>query len=89
MYFNEAYTNGDSGSDSEQLNGPSNKPDSKSLMSAIVSAIKSAPTNWHKGKIDKNHSGKNRILLLFSNFNLRITEFFFFFFRIFQPTRIH
>jgi len=27
-------------------------------MSAIVSAIKSAPTNWHKGKIDKNLTGK-------------------------------
>ncbi|VVC31342.1 Hypothetical protein CINCED_3A005373 [Cinara cedri] len=56
VYFNEAYTNGDSGSDSEQLNGPSNKSDPKSLMSAIVSAIKSAPTNWHKGKFDKKHS---------------------------------
>lgn len=54
VYFNEAYTNGDSSSDSEQINGSSNKSDSKSLMSAIASAIKSAPTNWHKGKIDKN-----------------------------------
>jgi len=40
------------------MNGSSNKSDSKSLMSAIVSAIKSAPTNWHKGKIDKNFTGK-------------------------------
>lgn len=58
VYFNEAYTNGDSSSDSEQINGTSNKSDSKSLMSAIVSAIKSAPTNWHKGKTDKNLTGK-------------------------------
>jgi len=40
------------------MNGSSNKSDSKSLMSAIVSAIKSAPTNWHKGKTDKNLTGK-------------------------------
>lgn len=63
MYFNEAYTNGDSSSDSEQHNGTSNKQDSKSLMSAIVSAIKSAPTSWQKGKIDKTHiAGKKDLL---------------------------
>ncbi|KAL4092494.1 hypothetical protein QTP88_026995 [Uroleucon formosanum] len=60
VYFNEAYTNGDSSSDSEQMNGSSNKSDSKSLMSAIVSAIKSAPTNWHKGKIDKNFTASTK-----------------------------
>lgn len=61
MYFNEAYTNGDSSSsDSEQLTGSSNKADSKCLMSAIFSAIKSAPTNMHKGKTDKNHTGNKR-----------------------------
>lgn len=58
MYFNEAYINGgDSSSDSEQQSGSTKKSDSKSLMSAIVSAIKSAPTNWQKGKIDKNYPG--------------------------------
>lgn len=32
-------------------------------MSAIVSAIKSAPTNWYKGKNDKIHSGKYYLLI--------------------------
>ncbi|XP_025423972.1 uncharacterized protein LOC112693216 [Sipha flava] len=56
VYFNEAYANGDSSSDSEQPTASLKKSDSKSLMSAIVSAIKSAPTSWHKGKIDKNQT---------------------------------
>lgn len=67
MYFNEAYTNGDSSSsDSEQQqqqqqhNGSANKSESKSLMSAIVCAIKSsAPASWQKGKNDKNHHAGN------------------------------
>ncbi|XP_050427851.1 uncharacterized protein LOC126837911 [Adelges cooleyi] len=53
VYFNEAYTNGDSGSESEQHHSSSNKTDSKSLLSAIVSAIKSAPVGWQKAKMDK------------------------------------
>lgn len=62
MYFNEAYTNGDSSSsDSEQQhNGPANKSESRSLMSAIVCAIKSsAPVSWQKGKIDQNNHAGN------------------------------